>query len=217
MKKTILFLLFFFISYTSNANESFEFTKDCIKIFKVLNESTLIFVQKVQNAKNKESVENLTMKYVTTLVDAQNILLKHTKSPDSSISEVAYDLRSLLSDLVKENYSFLNTIKKSSSIKNIYTDFIVKIGFITAYFGNISLGICSTTVDSQIENSSNDLSVFVTSKLIKPSADDEDCTMWIWDRDSEQDSKYYRRFVPSTNPVGGEIWESYMEVKWSKI
>lgn len=157
MKKTILFLLFFFISYTSNANESFEFTKDCIKIFKVLNESTLIFVQKVQNAKNKESVENLTMKYVTTLVDAQNILLKHTKSPDSSISEVAYDLRSLLSDLVKENYSFLNTIKKSSSIKNIYTDFIVKIGFITAYFGNISLGICSTTVDSQIENSSNDL------------------------------------------------------------
>ena len=157
MKKTILFLLFFFISYTSNANESFEFTKDCIKIFKVLNESTLIFVQKVQNAKNKESVENLTMKYVTTLVDAQNILLKHTKSPDSSISEVAYDLRSLLSDLVKENYSFLNTIKKSSSIKNIYTDFIVKIGFITAYFGNICLGICSTTVDSQIENSSNDL------------------------------------------------------------
>ena len=170
MKKTVLFLsLFFFISYTSKANESFEFTKDCIKSFKLLNESTLIFVQKVQKAKNKKTVESLTMEYVSTLVEAQNILLKYTKSPDLSISEVASDLCSLMSDLVKENYSFLSTIKKSSSIKNICTDFIVKVGFITAYFGNISLGICSATIDSQIENPSTELQY---SKLTRKQRDE---------------------------------------------
>jgi hypothetical protein len=59
-------------------------------------------------------------------------------------------------------------------------------------------------------NNINNLSSFATSKLIRPSTEDEGCDMFVWDR--SQDSKYYRTFRPIANTQINDIWESFMEV-----
>ncbi len=62
------------------------------------------------------------------------------------------------------------------------------------------------------QNESNNLSAFVTSKLLLPEEDDSLCTMFVWDRTN--DSKYYRHTPQRTVQIG-DIWKTEMEVIFS--
>lgn len=61
-------------------------------------------------------------------------------------------------------------------------------------------------------NDSTGLSAHVTSTLLLPKNQDENCLLKVWDR--AKDSKYYRSYKQEKNPVKGEVWESRMTVSF---
>ncbi len=61
-------------------------------------------------------------------------------------------------------------------------------------------------------NDSTGLSAHVTSTLLLPKNQDENCVLKVWDR--AKDSKYYRSYKQGKNPEKGEVWESRMTVSF---
>lgn len=61
------------------------------------------------------------------------------------------------------------------------------------------------------ENKKTGLSTKVTSQLILPKNQKNNCKLMVWDR--KQDTKYYRGYYPASDVEVGEIWEGKMTVR----
>ena len=159
MKNTIFLFIIIFISNAVSANEKFDFAKDIIKSFTNLNEATLDYYKKLENPKSQEKLKTETMNFVALLVESQNLLLPYTKSEFEDVKKVADDLRNLMSDLVKENYSFLSSVSnpelKSNELSTKSEAFKNKFGFVSSFFNQITLGSCMILARERIGEEKN--------------------------------------------------------------
>ena len=159
MKNTIFLFIIIFISNAVRANEKFEFTKDIIKSFTNLNEATLDYYKTLENPKSQEKLKTETMNFVALLVESQNLLLPYLKSESDDVKKVANDLRNLMSDLVKENYSFLGSVSnpelKSNELLTKSEAFKNKLSFVSSFFNQITLGSCMILARERIGEEKN--------------------------------------------------------------
>lgn len=146
MKKIIISIIFIISISNIFANESFEFARDCIKTFDILNKATIELKTKLDKAESAESVTMASMNYVDVLMSSHNSLKSYSESNSTDIKQVSGDLQKLMLDIVKENYSFLESINESNSISNTAKEFNSKIDFVTSFFNQITLGICLALV-----------------------------------------------------------------------
>ena len=159
-------IILLFLVITTNsifANEKFEFVRECIKSYDLLDKATLTFSKQLEDFKNNGELKTATMKYVDVLMKTQNMLLPYSKSELSDVKEVTIDLRKLMVDLVKENYSFLSTLNEEKIEKKSADKFKKKLEFVTGFFNQISLGVCMTlTKEKAVKEENKQYSILTT-------------------------------------------------------
>lgn len=163
MKKilTAFILLFSIQSFCSTQS---VFLNDCITTFSNLDKATIEFQSILKSEKEKGKIQSASMKYVSVIMESQNNLLPHTKSQDENIITVSNDLRSLMNDLVKENYTFIQSLSANKDNSKTSLEFSSKIDFVTGFFKEISLGICMGLVDNTKQENENFDHVKITKK-----------------------------------------------------
>ena len=151
MKKIIVSIIFIVSISNLFANENFDFARDCIKAFDILNKATIELKTKLDKAESAESVTMASLNYVDVLMSTHNSLKSYAESNSTNIKEVTTDLQKLMMDIVKENYNFLESINESNSISNTAKEFNSKIDFVTGFFNQITMGICFALVKENPE------------------------------------------------------------------
>lgn len=149
MKYLLLtFLLFPF----SEPNEHYSFVNDCLDIYIKLDAATTNYEEVVRIETNRKFLKKEINQYVDDLVMySMNRLNKHIKSEDSLIQQVAKDLSSVLSNLVRINYQYLNFVTNTEfsnrELKKKGLEILNQLKQESRKFINISTGICMTTVN----------------------------------------------------------------------
>ncbi|NOZ46792.1 MAG: hypothetical protein GXO79_08410 [Chlorobi bacterium] len=147
----IILIIGLLIGNTTLANNQFEFVNDCLDVYAKLNSATTEFYSTLENNTNSDVLKKAISEYNNKLVIfSMNKLLKHSKSENKNIQEVATDLRSLITDLVKMNYDYLNFVTNSKytemELKKKSESLIMENKFASGFFREISLGIVATLV-----------------------------------------------------------------------
>jgi|26BtaG_2_1085354.scaffolds.fasta_scaffold10357_2 hypothetical protein len=156
----ILLVIGLLIGKITLANEQFDFVNDCIEVFAKLDKATTELHSTLESKTDSEILKTTITEYNNELVlFSMNKLLKHSKSENQNIKEVATDLRNLITDLVKMNYEYLNFITNSKytekELKTKSKSLIEQNKFVSGFFREISLGICMTLVKDK-PNKKND-------------------------------------------------------------
>lgn len=147
----IILIIGLLIGNTTLANDQFEFINDCLDVYAKLNSTTTEFHTTLEKSTNPEELKKAISEYNVALVMfSMNKLLKHTKSENKNIQEVANDLSNLITDLVKMNYDYLNFVTNSKyskmELKKKSESLIMESKFASGFFREISLGIVATLV-----------------------------------------------------------------------
>ncbi len=145
------------IGNTTLANDQFDFVSDCLDVYEKLNTATTEFRSTLENNTDSEVLKKAITEYNNELVMfSMNKLLKHSKSENKNIQEVTTDLRSLITDLVKMNYGYLNFVTNSkytkTELKKKSESLIMENKFASGFFREISLGIVATLVKDKPNN-----------------------------------------------------------------
>jgi hypothetical protein len=153
----IILIIGLLIGNTTLANDQFDFVSDCLDVYEKLNSATTEFHSTLENNTDSEVLRKAITEYNNELVMfSMNKLLKHSKSENKNIQEVATDLRSLITDLVKMNYGYLNFVTNSkyteTELKKKSESLIMENKFASGFFREISLGIVSTLVKDKPNN-----------------------------------------------------------------
>ncbi len=156
----ILLVIGLLIGNTTLVNEQFDFVNDCIEVFAKLDKATTEFHSTLENKTDSEILKTTITEYNNELVlFSMNKLLKHSKSENQSIQEVATDLRNLITDLAKMNYEYLNFVTNSKytekELKTKSKSLLEHNKFVSGFFREISLGICMTLTKDK-PNKKND-------------------------------------------------------------
>jgi hypothetical protein len=155
--KYIILIFTVFLVNEINANENFNFLKTNINTFHNLNIATLDFYKILEKNNSQNELNNATMKYVESLMENHNSLVLYSKSSIENIKYASSEYQKLILDLVKENYSFLNSISKTNlkktELDKLRNEFKDKLGFVTTFFGNITMTACLTsTAEKKLQN-----------------------------------------------------------------
>ena len=147
----IILVIGLLIGNTTFANDQFEFVNDCLDVYAKLNSATTEFHSTLESSTNPDVLKKAIAEYNEELVMfSMNKLLKHSKSENKNIQEIATDLRSLITDLVKMNYDYLNFVTNSKytekELKKKSESLIMENKFASGFFREISLGIVGTLV-----------------------------------------------------------------------
>jgi hypothetical protein len=148
---SILLIIGLLIGNITLANDQFEFVNDCIDVYARLDSATIEFQSTLGNSTNSVVLKKAITEYNNELVIfSMNKLLKHSKSGNKNIQEVATALKSLITDLVKMNYNYLNFVTNSKytemELKKKSETLIMENKFASGFFREISLGIIATLI-----------------------------------------------------------------------
>ncbi|MBI9041831.1 hypothetical protein [Lutibacter sp.] len=149
--KRLFLLMTFLIGNLLFANEHFKLLNDCTDIFIKMDKGTIEFENIIKTNSNINDLNFSIKKYNDLIVlYSLNNLLKYTKSENEEIKGISKDIKNLLSDLVKNNYVFLNSILNTKLSKLEITEnankLIQKNRLVTQFINQISLGLINAVL-----------------------------------------------------------------------